>query len=72
MFKNQIYIQVEQYNIKYAGLENFIDADGLRNGKITVEVPSENTKIEARIRYEGYGYWSEWFFSDAPVSIFIT
>ena len=41
----------------------------MEDGKLNVKVPKENTKIEARVRYEGFDTWSEWVSSDASVRV---
>ena len=47
----------------------YIAADILIDGTIALEVPGEDTKMEGRIKYEGYEEWSEWISSEDPVSI---
>ena len=43
----------------------------LDEGKITVFIPKENTKIEGRIKYKGYDY-TPWISSDDPVIFYNT
>ena len=40
----------------------------LEDGKITIIATIENTKIEGRIKYQGFDSWSPWISSDVPVS----
>ena len=56
------------YNVKYEGEESFIDPRSLRGGKLWLNVKSENAKIDARIKYEGFEDWTDWISSEKPVS----
>ena len=58
--------------MKYNTEEKFIDPINLEDGKMTILVPKENTKIEGRIKFKGYDVWSPWISSDSPVSKTIT
>jgi hypothetical protein len=57
--------------VKYGIEEDHISPMTLDDGKITVFVPKENTKIEGRIKYKGYDY-TPWISSDEPVIFVIT
>ena len=59
---------MEQYHVKYSTEEDYFDPMTLEDGKITVEAPQENSKIEGRMRYQGFESWSPWISSDSPVS----
>ena len=54
----------------YEGEESFIDPTSLQGGKLRLNVKTENAKIDARIKYEGYKDWTDWISSDKPVSLF--
>jgi len=58
--------KVDQYHLKYNTEEKFIDPINLEDGKMTILVPKENTKIEGRIKFKGYDVWSPWISSDSP------
>ena len=56
------------YNVKYEGEESFIDPTSLHSGKLRLNIKSENVKIDARTKYEGFKDWTDWISSDKPVS----
>ena len=64
------YLQVKEYHVKYEGEESFIDPASLQDGKLWLNVKSENAKIDARIKYAGFEDWTDWISSDKPVSLF--
>ena len=54
----------------YEGEESFIDPTSLQGGKLRLNVKTENAKIDARIKYEGFKDWTDWISFDNPVSLF--
>ena len=62
-------MQVERYQIRYENEKKYINPADTPDGKIVIIIKSENTKIEARIKYEGFHNWTKWISSDMPVSL---
>ena len=63
-------MQVEEYHVRYEGEESFIYPASIQGGKLRLNVKSENSKIVARIKYEGFEDRTDWISSEKPVSLF--
>merc|ERR1719430_495858 len=58
--------KVKQYQVKYNSIDEMIDPSSLEDGKITVEVPNGDYKIEGRIQYQDFNTWTPWISSETP------
>ena len=68
VYVEQEYVQVKEYHVRYDGEESFIDPASIQGGKLRLHDKSENSKIDARIKYEGFEDWTDWISSEKPVS----
>ena len=59
-----IYFQVEKYQVRYNGEEYFVDPSALLDGNFQINLKSDHSTFEARIKYHGYPNWTQWISSE--------
>jgi hypothetical protein len=58
--------KVGQYHVKCGTMDQVFEASSLEDGKMTMEVPVEDCRIQGRIHYTDFHTWSPWISSDSP------